>query len=256
MGEGIVSIFAIVDSLYDSNSGDVIVIDEPELSLHPSLQKRVFSLIKDYSKDRQVFISTHSPYFIDIESIYAGANLTRVVNLGGNGIEVFQVSDDTKRKIRKISSSNINNPHIFGLEAKELFFQEDGLIIVEGQEDVLLYPLVAKEVELRFDAPFFGWGAGGASNINHICSILHDLGFKKIAVILDGDKEDEKMNLEQEFPNYHFAIIQANDIRDKKPSSSKKSVEGLLDSNRVLKEKYREHVTRLISNLNVYITDS
>ena len=54
MGEGIVSIFAIVDSLYDSKKDDVIVIDEPELSLHPALQKRVFSLISEFSKDRQI----------------------------------------------------------------------------------------------------------------------------------------------------------------------------------------------------------
>lgn len=39
MGEGIVSIFSIVDSLYDSEKDNIVVIDEPELSLHPSLQK-------------------------------------------------------------------------------------------------------------------------------------------------------------------------------------------------------------------------
>ena len=36
LGEGIVSLFFIVDALYDSKAGNVIVIDEPELSLHPS----------------------------------------------------------------------------------------------------------------------------------------------------------------------------------------------------------------------------
>lgn len=69
MGEGIVSIFAIVDSLYDSKPGDVIVIDEPELSLHPALQKRVNNLLCRFASDRQIVVSTHSPYFIDLKAL-------------------------------------------------------------------------------------------------------------------------------------------------------------------------------------------
>jgi predicted ATPase len=39
MGDGIVSLFSIVDALSDSKPGDIIVNDKPELSLHPGLQK-------------------------------------------------------------------------------------------------------------------------------------------------------------------------------------------------------------------------
>jgi putative AbiEii toxin of type IV toxin-antitoxin system len=35
LGEGLVSCFFVVDALYDSDPNDIIVIDEPELSLHP-----------------------------------------------------------------------------------------------------------------------------------------------------------------------------------------------------------------------------
>lgn len=78
MGDGIISVFAIVDSLYDSKPGDVIVIDEPELSLHPSLQKRVAKLLHQYSGDRQIIVSTHSPYFVDLAALINGANLARI----------------------------------------------------------------------------------------------------------------------------------------------------------------------------------
>ena len=40
MGEGLVSLLIIIDALYDSRTGGIVVIDEPELSLHPSLQRR------------------------------------------------------------------------------------------------------------------------------------------------------------------------------------------------------------------------
>jgi predicted ATPase len=50
MGEGIISIFSIVDSIYDSKPGDVVVIDEPELSLHPSLQNELLHCSADIRK--------------------------------------------------------------------------------------------------------------------------------------------------------------------------------------------------------------
>lgn len=252
MGEGIVSIFAIVDSLYDSNPGDVIVIDEPELSLHPALQKRVFRLLNNFSKDRQIIISTHSPYFVDIKSIINGSQLVRVIN-DGSGTEIYQLSSDGRGVIEKLASGNIYNPHTFGLDTRELFFQEDGIIVVEGQEDVLLFPDIAEQLGLNISASFFGWGAGGASNIGFICFLLQDLGFKKVAAILDGDKAEEVPILKSEFPNFHFVHICADDIRTKKERKATEAVDGLLDSKRVIKDEYKDHTAQLINELNGYM---
>lgn len=252
MGEGIVSIFAIVDSLYDSNPGDVIVIDEPELSLHPALQKRVFRLLNDFSKDRQVIISTHSPYFVDIKSIINGSQLVRVIN-DGSGTEIYQLTPNGRVVIEKLASGNIYNPHTFGLDTRELFFQEDGIIVVEGQEDVLLFPDIAEQLGLNISASFFGWGAGGASNISFICSLLQDLGFKKVAAILDGDKAEEVPGLKSEFPSFHFVHICADDIRTKNERKATEAVDGLLDSKRVIKNEYKDHTAQLINELNGYM---
>lgn len=64
-GDGYINIFNIVDSLYDSTENNVILIDEPEISLHPDLQRKLFNLLVEYSKDKQIIVSTHSPYFVD-----------------------------------------------------------------------------------------------------------------------------------------------------------------------------------------------
>jgi len=255
MGEGVVSVFAIVDSLYDSKPGDVIVIDEPELSLHPALQKRVFELLKEYSKDRQIIISTHSPYFVDLSSIAKGANLVRVVN-SGSGTEIFQLSNKARVVLDKLSQGNLYNPHIFGLDARELFFQEDGIVVVEGQEDVLLYPKIAKQLGTTISASFFGWGAGGAPNIGYICCFLKDLGFKKVAAILDGDKVSTIPQLKNDYPDYYFSHICADDIRTKKARKATDAVDGLLDDNQMIKDDYKKHTSQLLSSLNQYMLKS
>lgn len=249
MGEGIISIFAIIDSLYDSKPNDVIVIDEPELSLHPSLQKRLLSLLLRFSKDRQIIVSTHSPYFVNLRALVSGGHLARIESTE-DGTQIHQLSEASKNAIRRLSEGNLYNPHVFGLDAREIFFQEDGIILTEGQEDVLLFPKVAQQLNVSLPGNLFGWGAGGASNISHLCSILADLGFKKVAALLDGDKAHELVNLTQDFPEYFFASLPAKDIRTKPPRSATDEVQGLLDENLVLKSEFVEEMTKIFFQLS------
>ena len=107
-----------------------------------------------------------------------GATLARVISTK-EGTKIFQLSDKSKSLISKLASGNLYNPHTWGLDAREFFFQEDGIILVEGQEDVLLYPEIAKQLGKEIQGSFFGWGVGGSGNIPKLCSIAKDLGFKK-----------------------------------------------------------------------------
>lgn len=42
----------------------ILLIDEPELSTHADLQRKMFHKLVDFSKNAQVFLATHSPIFI------------------------------------------------------------------------------------------------------------------------------------------------------------------------------------------------
>lgn len=44
---------------------DVLLIDEPELGLHPSVVTLIGSMIKSLAAERQVVVATQSPLLVD-----------------------------------------------------------------------------------------------------------------------------------------------------------------------------------------------
>ncbi len=249
VGDGIWSIFTICDTLYDSKPGEMIVIDEPELSLHPAYQKRVMELLKRYAIDRQIVVCTHSTYFIDMLSLTNGAELCRTVKNESGQIEVHRLSEKSKQQIKGYSD-NYFNPHILGNTAKELFFVEDGVIVVEGQDDVVLYQRAAEQLGITLKGEFFGWGAGGAHNIPSILGILKDLGYKKVAAIYDGDMKDKKEKAEKEFGGFQFFTIPTDDIRDKGASKAREGKKGMMSEKGMLKTEYQAEMKGLLTQLN------
>lgn len=247
MGEGLVSLLIVVDALYDSSPGDVIVIDEPELSLHPSLQRRLFTLLSKYAADRQIVIATHSPYFVDFEALINGAQISRL-HLKDGSSTIFSLSESTVKLLAGFVR-NYNNPHVLGLNAREAFFLEDGIILVEGQEDVVYYQKIADQLGIQIKGDFFGWGVGGAESMRAIASLLTELGFNKVVGVLDRDKTDLLPKLKEEFPQYQFHAIPADDIRSKKEKHLQEKI-GILDKSGVLRTEHEESMRELFTCLN------
>ena len=261
LGEGIVSLLFLIDSLYDSSTDEMIVVDEPELSLHPAYQRRLARLLAEYAKDRQIVYSTHSPQFVDFKYILNGAEVARV-HKAGPVCTISQVRRNTLAKIEGITS-DINNPHVLGIEARETFFQDDGVVVVEGQEDVVLYPVILEQLNeeglLNGVSPsyiedrLFGWGAGGAAKIEAIVALLHDLGFNRIAAIFDANESSRISNLQEKFPNYHFGSIPADDVRSKAGVGQQSPIYGLLDENYYLRSGFKEKTAELFSEVGEYL---
>lgn len=67
LGAGYEMIFSLVYSYFLSKKEKkklIILIDEPELHLHPRLQSEFINLLLEFSKDSQIILTTHSPLFI------------------------------------------------------------------------------------------------------------------------------------------------------------------------------------------------
>lgn len=247
IGDGIWSIFTICAALFDAPEKSVVVIDEPELSVYPALQKRLMSLLIEYSKTHQIIICTHSPYFVNWDAIIGGATLIRVVKDQGNS-KCYTISEKTRKNFKGLLY-DLNNPHTLGIEANEVFFLEDSIILVEGQEDVVIYNKIAKDLNLSFKGNFYGWGAGGANKIGLFLTLFEELGYKKVVAILDGDKLDDAKKLREEFPNYKIITLKENDVRDKGERKIQAKC-GIADEKGRYKPEYEQYIIDLITEIN------
>lgn len=67
LGSGYEMIFSLIFASTlskQSNKQLIVMIDEPELHMHPKLQEQLCTLLLELSKESQIFISTHSPLLV------------------------------------------------------------------------------------------------------------------------------------------------------------------------------------------------
>ncbi len=217
-GDGFINLFVILTSLYDAPPNSTIVIDEPELALHPDVQQRLMERLIFHSKNKQIIISTHSPYFIDLNLLNYGAKLFRFYKENEN-TTIYTIKPEHISSINHLLNT-IEQPYLQDIKSKEIFFL-DKLILVEGPDDIYGYQSLFKKFNYKTSGNFYGWGVGGADRIEHLLSILHDLHYKKIVILLDNDKTELGTNLSTLYPDYKVIVIDAKDIRDKEAPNIK-----------------------------------
>jgi len=76
---GLQSLFAILAALTD-DSIKMVLIDEPEVSLHPQLQRQLRELFYDASREKQIIITTHSNVFSNRKDVKSNYFIRRVNN--------------------------------------------------------------------------------------------------------------------------------------------------------------------------------
>ena len=95
LGSGIEIILTILllKNIAGASSGKIVyLIDEPELHLHPKAQEKLLELLLEEAKDKQIFISTHSPYMFK-GAIGEGAKLS-IFKRQGSEIEIINARDN------------------------------------------------------------------------------------------------------------------------------------------------------------------
>jgi predicted ATP-dependent endonuclease of OLD family len=184
LGAGFQQIFVMLMFLFHPEY-TVLLLEEPEIHLHPALIKKLLTVFERENLDNQIFLTTHSPLFIHPN------NLHRV-------FRVIRENESTVVYSPRLQGKNIDYSRLtqeMNADNCEMFFA-DKVLLVEGPSDhILMRGLIdrfyrgAKEIKVI--------QVYGKSNID-IYSELLEMFQIPYAVLLDQDAmKDVGLNLIQ-----------------------------------------------------------
>ena len=118
-------------------TGVFLGIEEPELHLHPELARRFLGIVKEISRQNQVFLTTHSTIFVD----QADLQSTWVV----------RKSHKETNAIRLKKPKDLRNVlHELGLRPSDIFYA-NGVIFGEGPTEKVVFPIWARKMGIDFE---------------------------------------------------------------------------------------------------------
>ncbi len=86
-------------AIYQAATPTVLLIEEPEATIHPAAVDVVMAALLDATKRSQVLVTTHSPDVLDYGSLPDGA--IRVVAKTERGTAIAPVADSSREAIRE-----------------------------------------------------------------------------------------------------------------------------------------------------------
>lgn len=117
LGSGYEMIFSLLYSYYLTKKEKkklIVLIDEPELHLHPKIQSDFISLLLDFSRDAQIILTTHSPLFVK-QAMINDKVLVKVLTKNDFSVQVA----DPSTSVLEYTSANEVNYVAFGLPTEE-----------------------------------------------------------------------------------------------------------------------------------------
>ena len=181
------------------NQSSLLILEEPELFLHPHAKRMLSDILNDFIADNrnQIIITTHSEEFIhniDIENI----NVIRKTNEGTKKSRICKENYGDGKELQKLK---IELQH----KNAEMFFAEK-VILVEGEEQILIPEIVksiyGKNILNNNDISIIK--VGGKTYFDIYRKVLNELSIKNY-IIADYDiinrgldnllEDDEKQKL-------------------------------------------------------------
>lgn len=151
--------------------GGILLIDEPELHLHPALQRSLFAQLEEVADRAQVWIVTHSPRLVTAASLPAVLHARAPTVADVNQVHRASAEEDRTAVLEEL-----------GIHPIEVL-QSQFIVVVEGKTDEqrisALLPL-----EL---SPAVVTVAGSAGSVEHTCRNLASAPSLRFIAIRDRD---------------------------------------------------------------------
>ncbi|MEG6585416.1 ATP-dependent nuclease [Dendrosporobacter sp. 1207_IL3150] len=181
----------------DANRPHVLLLDEPEICLHPSAVREACDLLYSLPKcgNWQVMVTTHSPQFIDISR--DNTTIVRVARETDTEIRGTTIFRPDKAKLEENDKDQLKLLNIFDPYVAEFFFG-GSIIIVEGDTEYTAFKHVMVEKPDKFKNVHV-IRARGKATIVSLIKILNHFG-TSYSVLHDSDKP-KVMRKEKEIVN-------------------------------------------------------
>ncbi|HAT3859009.1 TPA: AAA family ATPase [Legionella pneumophila] len=203
MGEGVQNaiVLAILQAFEETRKkGAILLIEEPEMFLHPQMQRSLYKTIRRVGASNQVIYTIHSPHFLSVPE-YSDIVMIKKGSLGTKGF-LSTLENDDKRRQKLIKELDP--------ERGELFFSKK-LLLVEGDTEKLMLPVYASRVDLDLDRV----GAtivevGGKKNLLEFAKISISFNIP-VGILYDTDASDFSNKQEEESFNNILDGLETSD---------------------------------------------
>ncbi|HAT1883526.1 TPA: AAA family ATPase [Legionella pneumophila] len=168
--------YKIAKKSTDANAPRILIIEEPEIFLHPpAIRAARESLYQISTLDNwQVLITTHSPIFIDVSK--AHTTIIRIAKNSDGGRKIFSTDDVTFNEDERKRLQMIRSCHP---TVNEFFFSEN-IILVEGDTEVALFNKILAEKDISNKYQIVN--CYGKANIPMFQKILNHFDLKYIVI--------------------------------------------------------------------------
>lgn len=221
------------------NQSSLLILEEPELFLHPHAKRMLSDILNDFIEDNknQIIITTHSEEFIhniDIENI-------NVIRKTTNGTKKSRIVKENYGDGKELQKLKIELQH----KNAEMFFAEK-VILVEGEEQILIPEIVkniyGKNILNNNDISIIK--VGGKTYFDIYRKVLNELKIKNY-IIADYDiinrgidsllNDDEKHKLGEIRTKLQETLKNNKKIKKEMESRDWESLVNILD--KIVKEK-------------------
>lgn len=170
----------------DLKPGDIILVDEPGMYLHPKAQQEMREILNEESAENQIIYTTHSPYLIDADNVY---QIRLVEKLGADSEDGYNEVSVIRERIHHSSNMDTLKPILDAIGyslGSELNLRYQKVLICEGVSDYYYMKALALICGEEFDCGITH--ANGCNNIGRIASLFQGLGISEVFALVDSDE--------------------------------------------------------------------